>query len=170
MLSRNSGFSLISIMVYLALFTLLVGFLVRTSAALYPHLIAYGQQTTDYLKLCAAIDRVVHDLYQVPTDTSQWNMSTDNELSWKLNNKKTVTWRLRKNKLIRTEGIYDQHKKGWHTKTKSIAADSIMNCAFKQNWSGSRLKSITVTLTSDRGDGNQISFERTVAVRCGVPV
>lgn len=169
-MTRNPGFSLVSVMVYLALFTLLLGFLVRTSAVLYPHLINYGQQTTDYLKLCAAIDRIVHDLYQVPTDISQWNTIADNELSWKLGDKKTVTWRLRKNKLIRTEGVYDQHKKGWRTKTKSIAADSIVNCTFKQQHrSGSYLKGITIVLTSDRC-GNLISFERTVAVRSGVLV
>jgi len=169
MTSRRPGFSLVSVMVYLSLFTLLLGFLVRTSAALYPHLISYGQQTTDYLKLCAAVDRIVHDLYQVPTDTSQWNTIADTELSWKLGDKKTIAWRLRKNKLIRTEEVYDQHKKGWHTKTKSIAADSIVNCTFRQHLSGSCLKSITVVLTSDRGR-NPISFERTVAVRSGVSV
>lgn len=165
----NFGFSLISVMVYLALSTLLLGFLVRTSTLLYPHLISCGKQTTDYLKLCAAVDRIVCDLYRVPTDSSQWNMKADNELNWKVDDKKRIAWRLHKNKLIRTEGIYDQHKKGWRTKAKSIAADSILNCTFKQNWSGSRLKSITVVLTSDCG-GNQISFERIVTMRSGVRV
>jgi hypothetical protein len=164
----NFGFSLISVMVYLALSTFLLGFLVRTSVALYPQLIASGQQTTNYLKLCAAIDRIVRDLYQMPADNSQWRIMADKELRCKLADKKMVIWRQRKNKLIRIEEIYDHHKKGCCTKTKSIAADSI-NCTFKQNSSGSQVKSITVVLTSDRC-GNLISFERTVAVRSGVRV
>jgi len=168
MKKNRVGSSLISIMVYLTLSVLVLALLMRSVTNIYPNLIGAGQQTTSYLELCAALDRLVQDLYAAPVEKSDWHTLTNTELTWKVGDK-TICWQLDKNRLVRIEGSYNKNNKRWSRKTKSVAGDSITHCSFHIHQSSSRLTGISISL--GRSLNNQtITLDRRVAVRTGVSV
>lgn len=165
-MNHNSpGSSIISILIYLAATTILVVLLLRASTTLYPRLLDCGRRTTSYVKLSAALDRIVHDLYAAPHDISEWNKIEEDEISWK-HQKMTIGWRYKKNRLMRLEGSYDKKEKRWRTKAKSIAADSLSNCTFVMNKTEGQITGVTVVLTST-DNGQTLRRERTIALRTG---
>lgn len=155
------GFSIIAVMVYLSLSTLLIALLMRAVTNLYPRLVGCSQHSAEYLKLCVAIDCLANDLYGAPHHPLQWLDATKEILRWKQGDK-TVSWQYRNSKLVRIESTF--HKK---KKIKSIAADSLTECLFEQHKSKKYITGITVKLLSKQAE-NSITLTRIIALRTGV--
>jgi len=165
MLNGRHGFSIISILVYLLLSSLVIGLLTKSLLLLYPRLIHNSVRSTEYFKLSAALDTIARDVMHAPGNLSHWQIVSDNKLKWKGANK-TICWSFKKNKLFRTEGSFLKEKKKWITKTKSLAVDCLNDCNFHCVQTSDRLKTLTITLTNT-STGNTIIQEKTVLIRQG---
>jgi len=154
------GFSIIAVMVYLSLSTLLIALLMRAVTNLYPRLVGCSQYSAEYLKLCTAIDCIANDLYGAPHNSLQWLDATKEILRWKQGDK-TVSWQYRNSKLVRIESTSLKNKK-----IKSIAADSLTECIFEQKKSGNHITGVTVKLLSKQAE-NSITLTRIIALRTG---
>jgi type II secretory pathway component PulJ len=120
-MSHKKGFSLVSFLVYLMLFSLIMLFACHIITALIVPSSAALRKCQSLIGLHIATDLFVRDIRSMRTADYQWKITTPHELIWEQNGR-DIGWCFCDNRLERREGLYN---KGWKNSTLSTIARGI---------------------------------------------
>lgn len=115
---RQSGFLLLHMIVYLAVLTLIVLYVIQWAVSVLTHHSAVTKKGNQILAMTAACDVWVRDMRGLSGAIHHY----EQDWIWKAHNG-YVCWRLVNNNLIRAEGTYVNNT--WHTQSQSLMAECI---------------------------------------------
>jgi len=123
---NKKGFSLLSFLIYLMLFTMVTFFSCHIIVSLIIPSLTSLRKCHSIVALHIASDLFVRDIHAIKNEKNMWKVIHPFELVWQSTDH-DIGWRFNDNCLERIEGIYNQ---GWKKKTTSIVACGISNATF----------------------------------------
>lgn len=123
---NQKGFSLLSFLLYLMLFSMITVFSCHVITSLIIPSLAATQKCQSIVALHSATDLFVRDIRAMRGGIYIWQVTTCQELIWSQASR-AVGWCFVNNRLERKEGTYD---KGWKNATTSVIAKGIAKAAF----------------------------------------
>jgi len=139
----KKGFSLISFLVYLLLFSLVTTFTCHIITTLIIPSFFSFKKTQSVIAMHIATDCFVRDIKNIKEDKHTWNAISPHELIWQVGDH-NVGWSFADNRLERREGIY---KNGWKEVKTSIVAKGVASAVFTIEKSGNDITGIELTIT-----------------------
>lgn len=124
----KSGFSLIEVLLYCVLLSVLVTFLFGWVHKTQSSLKNESSMIMNYMGDCAAIDRLAHDLRQAPAALDHWARMHSNEIIW-YTGKTYIGWKLTGSQLARYEGVFKDAQ--WVDYTRSLIHEQIHKISFE---------------------------------------
>jgi hypothetical protein len=122
----KKGFSLLSFLLYLVLFTIITVLSCHIIVSLIIPSLVSMRRCQSVIALHIASDLFVRDIRAIKPDECHWKLVTSHELVWQADNH-DVGWSFTNNRLERKEGEYN---KGWKSKNTSIVATGISQVVF----------------------------------------
>jgi len=148
--NKSEGFSLLSFLVYLLLFTFLVTLCFDWALISFTTYTARAQRNMAIITSYTACGLFIRDLQLAPPNEQEWKKISTTEIVWHANDQ-DIGWHYKDKKLIRNEGHYNKKTDRWHKKTTSTAAQHINSLTFavkKQIIANQPLiKSVTIECT-----------------------
>ena len=138
----KKGFSLISFLLYLLLFSIITGIICHIITTLIIPSIFSLKKTQSIISMHIASDFFVRDMKNIKNDGCTWKVILPLELIWHTKDY-DVGWFFHQNSLQRTEGIYNGL---WQNAKRSVIAKGIANATF------------TLEKTQDRVTGVELSL------------
>lgn len=120
---NHKGFSLLSFLLYLMMFTGMTFFLCHIIASLVVPSLTSIRKSQSIMVLHIASDLFVRDIH---AGVSQWKLVTPYELIWQ-SETEDIGWSFSDCYLKRSAGLYDG---GWKNKTTSIVAAGVAQATF----------------------------------------
>lgn len=124
---HKSGFTLLNLLMYLLVFTLLASLVcawaMRTQSSLKKESAAIMHIINDY----GALDVLMRDLKQSPADRSLWERTGSHEIIWSHDNE-YIGWSFEQLELVRWQGKRLNGR--WVDFTKSLIHEKVTNCSF----------------------------------------
>ena len=139
---NKNGFSLISFLLYLVLFSLISLFMCHMITFLILPVLHETRLCKTLVKLHIASDLFVRDIKRLKNEKNSLKLVTTQALVW-FTNDEDVGWSIEDNKLKRSAGIY---KNGWRERNTSIIADEIANGTFTVGMQNNRVIGVEMTL------------------------
>ncbi len=137
---NKKGFSLLSFLLYLMLFTMITFFSCHIILSLIIPSLRSIRKCQSIIALHIASDLFVRD---VRAGIHDWKLITSQELVWQTGDQ-AVGWCFSNNRLERSTGMYDQ---GWKSKTTSIVAAGIAHVVFTVEKAYDQIIGIEMVLT-----------------------
>lgn len=128
-MSAKPGFSLIDLVCYCFLLSVLVGLLFAWVDRAQSSLKRESNGIVHVMDDHAAADLLVRDVRQSPADPAQWERMHNNEMIWRAE-KSVIGWKLEQACLFRYEGKFKDGQ--WADYTKSLIHERVktLSCAF----------------------------------------
>jgi hypothetical protein len=123
---NKQGFSLLSFLLYLVLFTLITFSSCHIIVSLIIPSFASMRRCQSIIKLHIATDLFVRDIRAIEGNVCKWKLITPHELIWQAGDH-DIGWSFTDNRLERKEGTYN---KEWKGKSTSIVAAGIAQVSF----------------------------------------
>lgn len=128
-LQKYNGFTLLEILIYILFFSFITLAASMWIARLWQFSMLRSKKQESLITLYCAHDVLIRDLRAAPSDPTQWKATQENCIIWHTKNG-DIGWLQDNDQLIRIEGRYNNTKKKWTKKTKSIIAKKINNVQF----------------------------------------
>ena len=138
---NKKGFSLISFLLYLTLFSMIMLFICHIIVSLIIPSFTNIRHTQSIIAMHVATDIFVRDIHNIDKSVI-WKHTIPTEIIWHTG-KQDIGWRLQDTCLERIEGVYNN---GWKDKTVSIVANGIRNIDFTYKKDGPDIKAIELSL------------------------
>lgn len=122
---NKKGFSLLSFLLYLTLFTMIIFFSCHIIVSLIIPSFSAIRTCKSIIALHIASDLFVRDVRAIK-DHFTWKLITSHELIWQTENH-DIGWYFSDNRLERKEGVYNRE---WKHKTTSVIATGIQEATF----------------------------------------
>jgi hypothetical protein len=135
---NKKGFSLLSFLLYLMLFSLMTGFLCHIIVSLIIPSLTSVRKCQSVMALHIASDLFVRDVH---AGIHNWKLITPHELIWQTSDG-DIGWFFADNYLKRNAGLYN---KGWKNKTTSIVAAGIAQATFVTEKAQDRIVGVELT-------------------------
>jgi type II secretory pathway component PulJ len=126
-----SGFSLPEFMVYLFLTTFLVLCVSTWFTTAHRYLVRYQGASNNVLMIAAAGDLLARDVTQAQGVMPGWKLIADEHYVWSVHDG-DVGWQLCGNRLMRSYGQFDAHKKVWVKRTTALIAEPVTHFVVEQ--------------------------------------
>ncbi|HLC06905.1 MAG TPA: hypothetical protein VJJ26_01830 [Candidatus Babeliales bacterium] len=143
-MNNQKGFSLLSFLLYLMLFSLITLFSCHIITSLIIPSLSAMRKCQSIIALHIASDLFVRDIRTKRGCKYDWKLITPHELIWHQDDH-DIGWCFSGNRLNRKEGIYD---KGWKKSTASIIAHGIAQAVFAIEKNNDHIVGIELSLTS----------------------
>ena len=124
-MNNKKGFSLLSFLLYLVLFTMIMFFSCHIIVSLIIPSLSSMRTCQSIIALHIASDLFVRDVRAINHE-SHWKLITPHELVWRTGDH-DIGWSFSHNRLERREGVYDEH---WKNATTSVVAAGIAQGTF----------------------------------------
>lgn len=138
-MSNKKGFSLLSFLIYLMLFSLMTFFICHMIVSLVIPSLSSLRKTESIIALHIATDLFVRD---IQAGVKEWKVLKPHELIWKTDDS-DIGWSFIDNQLKRTTGLYD---KGWKNRTTSIVATGVLSARFQPEKSKNSIIAVELVL------------------------
>lgn len=125
-MKHKEGFSLVSFLLYLALFSIATLCMCQVITILIIPSLSSLRKTQSIIALHIATDVFVRDIKNIKDGTCEWNVILPHELIWQEKDR-NIGWCFNQDRLERREGTY---KKSWQDVKTSIIARGISNASF----------------------------------------
>jgi hypothetical protein len=139
---NKKGFSLISFLLYLTLFSMIMLFSCHIIVSLIIPSFASVRNTQSIIAMHVATDLFVRDIHNIDEGVV-WKHTAPAEIMWHTGDH-DICWRLQDKCLERVEGTYNN---GWKDKTVSIVASGISKIDFTYKKDGQDMRAIELSLT-----------------------
>lgn len=139
----KKGFSLISFLVYLLIFSMVTTFICHIITVLIIPSFISLRKNQSVIAMHIATDCFVRDIKNIKNGQDAWHMISPHELIWSVGDH-NVGWSFTDHRLERREGMY---QKGWKEVKTSIIAKNLSKAVFTPEKDHDRIKGITLTLT-----------------------
>jgi hypothetical protein len=127
-MNNKNGFSLISFLLYLTLFSMIALFTAHIITSLLLPTLSATRRCKSLIALHIASDLFVRDIRTMRNKPHSWKVTTSHELIWHIDDDSyDIGWRNKDNRLERIEGLYSQ---GWKHKKVSVVATGITQGTF----------------------------------------
>ena len=136
---NKKGFSLLSFLLYLMIFSLMTFFLCHIIVSLVIPSLSSMRTCQSSMALHIASDLFVRDVH---AGVDNWKLITPHELIWQVNDY-DIGWSFTDNYLKRTTGLYNG---GWKDKTTSIVAAGIAQATFTAEKAQNRIVGVELKL------------------------
>ena len=146
---NKKGFSLLSFLLYLMLFTMITFFSCHIILSLIIPSLLSMRRCQSVIALHIASDIFVRD---VRAGIHNWKVTKPHELVWQVGDH-DIGWCFTDNRLERNTGMYNQ---GWKSKTTSIVAAKIAEVAFTIEKANGQIMCIEMVLSQDNAQKKQI--------------
>lgn len=145
----NKGFSLLSFLVYLILFSTITFFICQViTSSVIPSLISL-RKTQSLISLHIASDFFIRDIKAITDDHNAWKVAVPHEMIWQTKQvndvEGSIGWRFSDNCLERREGLYDGV---WKNAKTSIVAKNLTNVTFSPERDDNGIIGITLIMAS----------------------
>lgn len=147
LMDNKKAFSLISFMIYLVLFTMIIGLMFQWSVDMVVNNIRINEQARQISCVCMMHDLLVKDLHQAPSSIKQWDISSLC-VCWHTA-QGSVEWQLDKEILIRAQGVYDAVNNKWISKKKKGVGMHIKLFKIEPHLHGERITHVICTIASE---------------------
>lgn len=147
----KKGFSLISFLIYLLIFSMVTTFICHIITVLIIPSFVSLRKNQSVIAIHIATDCFVRDIKNIKNGHYAWDLISPHELIWQVGNH-NVGWSFADNRLERREGIY---KNGWKEVKTSIVAKNLSNALFTVEKINNQIMGITLVLTP-------LAFEKTI--------
>jgi hypothetical protein len=136
---NKKGFSLLSFLLYLMIFTFMTFFLCHIIVSLIIPSLTSVRKSQSIMALHIASDLFVRDIH---AGVESWKLITPHELIWQ-KEQDDIGWSFSEGYIKRTTGLYDQ---GWKNKTTSIVAAGVADVTFTAEKAQDRIVGIEFTI------------------------
>ncbi|HLW73228.1 MAG TPA: hypothetical protein VKR54_04210 [Candidatus Babeliales bacterium] len=140
---HKKGFSLLSFLLYLVLFTMITFFSCHIIVSLIIPSLASMRTCQSIISLHIASDLFVRDMHAMRELPFYWKLITPQELVWHVDDH-DIGWCFSHHRLERKEGIYN---KEWKSKTTSVIVSGIEQATFTVEKAGNEIVGIEMRLT-----------------------
>jgi type II secretory pathway component PulJ len=123
---NKNGFSLLSFLLYLMLFSIIALFTTHIITSLLLPSLTATRTCKSLIALHIASDLFVRDIREMRDKPHQWHIINSDEIIWHADNLDTG-WCCTENRLERSTGVYNN---GWRSKKTSLVAMGIMQGTF----------------------------------------
>ena len=147
-MSNKKGFSLLSFLAYLMLFSIITLFSCHIVVSLIIPSAGAMRKCQSTIALHIASDLFVRDIRLMKSGTYQWKSISPQELIWSQDTI-DVGWCVSGNCLERREGVYD---KGWKSSKTSIVAKNIARGVFTVEQKNNRDMGVELVLTPQKDE------------------
>lgn len=151
-MNNKKGFSLLSFLLYLMLFSLITLFSCHIITFLIIPSLSAMRKTQTIIALHIASDLFVRDIRVMRQGRPCWKLVTPHELIWN-HNDCDVGWRFFNHCLERREGTYDN---GWRSSHTSIIAKNVSDAVFLAEKEQEDIRGIELTITPENNKGKHI--------------
>jgi len=124
-MNNKKGFSLLSFLLYLVLFTMIMFFSCHIIVSLMIPSLFSMRRCKSIITLHIASDLFVRDVRAI-NEQSHWKIIAPHELVWRTGDH-DIGWSFSHNRLERREGVYGER---WKSKTTSVVAAGIAQATF----------------------------------------
>jgi len=143
-MNNKNGFSLISFLLYLMLFSMVAFFTAHIITSLLLPTLSATRHYKSLIALHIASDLFVRDIRIMRNKPHSWKVMALHELIWHIDDDNyDVGWHYRNNRLERTEGLYSQ---GWKQRKASVVATGINQGTFTIESHNNHIIGIEMTL------------------------
>ena len=142
----KTGFSLLSFLLYLLLFTILTTISFHWVITSCIKSMATSRINNSVINAYMAYDIFMRDARMAPAQEYAWKKITPTGLIWHTKDH-DIGWFFEHNMLIRIEGQYNKQKQIWRKKTRSIAAQHITSVIFDVEKSGNEIINIVTVFS-----------------------
>lgn len=139
---HKKGFSLLSFLLYLMLFSLITLLLCHSIVSLIIPSLSSIRKCQSVVALHIASDLFVRDIH---AGIHKWKVIKPDELIWQTADS-DIGWSLFDHRLVRNSGVYNNQE--WHHKTTSIVADGIDKIIFLPEKAQDQIVGIEMKLVS----------------------
>ncbi len=139
----KKGFSLISFLIYLLLFSLVTTFTCHIITTLIIPSFFSLRKTQSLIAIHVATDCFIRDVKNRKEGKYTWNVIQPHELIWQVGDH-NIGWSFADNRVERREGIY---KNGWKEVKTSIVAKGVASAIFAVEKHGNDIIGIELSLT-----------------------
>src|SRR5579862_5054212 len=154
---NKKGFSLLSFLVYLMLFSLITFFVCHIIVSLVIPSLKSVRQSQSIMALHIASDLFVRDMH---AGIHSWKLITPHELIWQAD-EHDIGWSCVDNYVKRTTGVY---KGTWENKTTSIVAAGVAEITFIPEKAKDRIVGVELKLVS------KDTFKKPIVCFAAIPV
>lgn len=141
---KKHGFSLLSFLLYLMLFSMVTLFTAHIILSLLLPSLTATRQVKSLLSLHIATDLFVRDIRAMNSQSYRWHLITPHEIIWHTDDG-DIGWRYHKNRLERSTGVHDND---WKNKNTGIIATNIKNGVFTVDHYKNTIIGIQISLIS----------------------
>lgn len=140
---NKNGFSLLSFLLYLVLFTMITFFSCHIIVSLVIPSFASMRKCQSIIRLHIASDLFVRDVRAINVHECKWKLITPHDLIWQAGDH-DIGWSFVDNRLERKEG---QYNKEWKSKTTSVVATSIKQVIFTVEKTKDKIIGVELAIT-----------------------
>jgi hypothetical protein len=139
---NKNGFSLLSFLLYLMLFSVIALFTTHIITTLLLPSLVTTRACKSVMALHIASDLFVRDIRAMKNKPHRWKSITSQELIWHTNDF-DIGWHCIENRVERSTGIYDQ---GWKSKKTSLVATGVAQGTFVVERNENRIIGVEMSL------------------------
>ena len=154
---NKTGSTIIELLIYFSLFSILVGLIFPWVVQSHTRFVLFGKKLQTTIDQHCACDVLIHDIRQAPSAEQQWKQINKDTLIWNTPDY-DIGWYVKNNKLMRTQGIYNQAFQTWTKKQSSVAVHNIKQIVFDVSPQQKHVQSVTYNLVLS----NDKQIKRTV--------
>ncbi len=144
-MNNKNGFSLISFLLYLMLFSIIALFIANIITSLLLPSLTATHTCRSIISLHIASDLFVRDIHHMKGKPYQWKKISQDELIWHTDDH-DIGWCCIKKRIERREGIYNN---GWKSKKTSIISSGIKHGTFTVENHHNHIIGLEMSLVSD---------------------
>lgn len=145
LMNNKNGFSLISFLLYLMLFSIIALFIANIITSLLLPSLTATHTCRSIINLHIASDLFVRDIHHMKIKPYQWKKISQDELIWHIDDH-DIGWCYNKKRIERREGIYNN---GWKGKKTGVISTGIKHALFSVERLHSRIIGIEMSLVSE---------------------
>lgn len=152
-----SGFSLLELMIALALTSLVSLLAAHFVASSHVRLNHNARRATRFMALTSAQELLRRDIKQAPAAYDEWKLISGTEYVWHAH-EEDIGWQIEHDDLYRSKGLYDVKRRVWIERAKSRVAGGIRQLVMRLEFSPEKhVAAVEVLLAADV-DGEQHGF------------
>lgn len=155
MKNYNSGFALITCIVYIAVSAILVSCIFNLASLSYSKYKSISTLNSSFANTVIGIDNLTKELKFASGLLQDWKRKDSNHFVFRKNQQLDIGWILKDSNLIRIEGIYDSNSDKWSSAIKSLALKNVKDISMEFESDFQNIK--TVNLILDLKINNKIT-------------
>jgi len=154
---HKSGSTLIEMMIYLTLFSLLIALIVPYVIHSHIQLIKWDNKLQKMVDHFCMSDVLMHDLRSAPSEKKQWKYISDTMLIWHMQDE-DIGWLVKDSKLIRVQGKYSQALDRWTKRQSNVVLHNVHKLLFTLHKSSTYIQNVSYRIVLS----DQKTLKRTI--------